>query len=85
MCPQLKYLEVLRRSGELERRTSFMSSLVSSGFCSPLAAQVCLNDLFWKWIRQSNYRENLERWSIPDDIIYELVVSLLKSSFSWRK
>ena len=39
-CPQLKYLEVLRWSGELERRTSFMSSLVSSSFCSSLASQV---------------------------------------------
>jgi len=39
-CPQLKYLEVLRRSDELERRTSFMNSLVSSSFCSSLASQV---------------------------------------------
>ena len=39
-CPQLKYLEVLRWSGELERRTSFMTSLVSSSFCSSLASQV---------------------------------------------
>ena len=60
-CPQLKYLEVLRRSDELERRTSFMSSLVSSSFCSSLASQVCLNDLFRKCIRQSNYRENPEQ------------------------
>ena len=60
-CPQLKYLEVLRRSGELERRTSFMSSLVSSSFCSSLASQVCLNDLFRKCIRQSSYRENPEQ------------------------
>jgi len=60
-CPQLKYLEVLRWSGELERRTSFMSSLVSSGFCSSLAWQVCLNDLFRKCICQSNYRENPEQ------------------------
>ena len=73
-CPQLKYLEVLRWSGELERRTSFMSSLVSSSFCSSLASQVCLNDLFRKCIGQSSCRENPEQWSIPDDIIYELVL-----------
>ena len=73
-CPQQKYLEVLRRSGELERRTSFMNSLVSSSFCSSLASQVCLNDLFRKCIGQSSYRENPEQWSIPGDIIYELVL-----------
>ena len=54
-----------------------MSSLVYSSFCSSLAAQVCLNDLFWKWIRRSSYtgtEENPEQWSIPDDIIYELIL-----------
>jgi len=51
-CPQLKYLEVLRQSGELERRTSFMSSLVSSSFCLSLASQVCL---FRKCICQLSY------------------------------
>ena len=51
-----------------------MSSLVSSGFCSSLASQVCLNDLFRKCIGQSSCRENPEQWSIPDDIIYELVL-----------
>ena len=71
---KLKYSEVLKRSGELERRTSFMSSLVSSSFCSSLASQVCPNDLFRKCIGQSSYRENPEQWSIPDDIIYKLVL-----------
>ena len=48
-CPQLKYLGVLRRIGEWERRTSFMSSLVYSSFGSSL------DDLFWKCIRRSSY------------------------------
>ena len=48
-CPQLNYLGMLRRIGELERRTSFMSSLVYSSFCSSL------DDLFWKCICQSSY------------------------------
>ena len=51
-----------------------MNSLVSSGFCSSPASQVCLNDLFRKCIGQSSYRENPEQWSIPGDIIYELVL-----------
>ena len=51
-----------------------MSSLVSSSFCSSLASQVCLNDLFRKCIGQSSNRENSEQWSIPDDIIYKLVL-----------
>jgi len=51
-----------------------MNSLVSSSFCSSLASQVCLNDLFRKCIGQSSNRENSEQWSIPDDIIYELIL-----------
>jgi len=51
-----------------------MNSLVSSSFCSSPASQVCLNDLFRKCIGQSSYRENPEQWSIPGDIIYELVL-----------
>ena len=48
-CPQLKYMGVLRRIGELERQMSFMSLLVHSSFCSSL------DDLFWKCIRRSSY------------------------------
>ena len=72
-CPQLKYLEVLRWSGELERRTSELVGLLE--FLFVLASQVCLNDLFWKCIRRSSYTDTEEKqWSIPDDIIYELFI-----------
>ena len=47
--------------GELERRTSFMSSSVSSSFCSSLASQACPNDLFWKCIRRSSYTGTEEK------------------------
>ena len=71
-CPQLKYLEVLRRSGELERRTSELVGLLE--FLFVLASQVCLNDLFWKCIRRSSYTGTEEKRSIPDNIIYELIL-----------
>ena len=71
-CPQLKYLEVLRWSGELERRTSELVGLLE--FLFVLASQVCLNDLFWKCIRRSSYTGTEEKRSIPDIIIYELIL-----------
>jgi len=54
-----------------------MSPLVSSSFCSSLASQVCLNDLFRRCICQLSYtgiEGESRQWSIPDDIIYELVL-----------
>ena len=54
-------LSTLKRTGELERRTSFMSSSVSSSFCPSLAWQACSNDLFWKCIRRSSYTGTKEK------------------------
>jgi len=50
---------------------------------------ICFGNASADRVTQAQWK-NSEQWSIPDDIIYELVhyfghVSLLKSSFPWRK
>ena len=50
---------------------------------------ICFGNASADRVTQAQWK-NSEQWSIPDDIIYKLVhyfghVSLLKSSFSWRK
>jgi len=78
-CPQLKYLGVLRWIGELERRTSFMSSLVYSSFCSSL-------DDFWKCIRRSSYTgtEEESRTTVSYTSLYS-ILDKHHYSFSWCK